>query len=89
MFIKVAVLKNFVNITRKHMCRSFFDKVTGLQNCNFIKKSLQHRCFPVKFAKFLRTPFFTEHLRWLLSDSLRFPACNFTKKKDSGKHGFL
>ena len=22
--------------------------------------------FPVNFAKFLRTPFFTEHLRWLL-----------------------
>ena len=24
------------------------------------------RCFPVSFAKFLGTPFFTEHLRWLL-----------------------
>ena len=23
--------------------------------CNFIKKKLQHRCFPVKFAKILRT----------------------------------
>ena len=23
-------------------------------------------CFPVKFAKSLRTPFFTENLRWLL-----------------------
>ena len=33
---------------------------------NFIKKRLQHRCFPVKFAKFLRTSIFTEHLRWLL-----------------------
>ena len=31
--------------------------------------SLQHRRFPVKFAKFLRTPFFTEHLRWLLLNS--------------------
>ena len=31
-----------------------------------LKKSLWHRCFPVNFAKFLRTPFFTEHLRWLL-----------------------
>ena len=28
----------------------------------------EFRCFPVKFAKFLRTPFFTEHLRWLLLD---------------------
>ena len=33
---------------------------------NFIKKRLQHRCFPVKLAKFLRTPFLKEHLRWLL-----------------------
>ena len=31
----------------------------------FIKR-LWHKCFPVNFAKFLRTPFFTEHLRWLL-----------------------
>ena len=23
-------------------------------------------CFPMNFAKFLRTPFFTEHLWWLL-----------------------
>ena len=34
--------------------------------CFFIKKRLQHRCFPVKFAKSLTTPFFTENLRWLL-----------------------
>ena len=38
----------------------------GLKACNYIKKRLQHRCFPVKFPKFLRTPFFTEQLRWLL-----------------------
>ena len=30
------------------------------------KKSLWHRCFPVNFGKFLRTPFFIEHLWWLL-----------------------
>ena len=27
-----------------------------MRPCNFIKKRLQHRCFRVKFAKFLRTP---------------------------------
>ena len=48
-----------------------------LQACNFIKKRLWrpatllkkglcHRCFPVNFEKFLKTPFFTEHLQWLL-----------------------
>ena len=37
------------------------------------KKRLWHRCFPVNFAKFLRTPFFTEHLRWLLPAILQCP----------------
>ena len=42
-----------------------FNKVAALNARNFIKKTLQHRCFPVNIAKFLRTPFFTEHL-WCL-----------------------
>ena len=29
------------------------------------KKRLRHRWFPVNFARFRRTPFFTEHLRGL------------------------
>ena len=29
-------------------------------------KILQHRCFPADFAKLLRTPLFTEQLRWLI-----------------------
>ena len=41
------------------MLESLFNKVTGFQASNFIKKRLQHRCFPVKLVKFLRTPFFT------------------------------
>ena len=32
----------------------------------FIKKRLWHRCFPVNFAQFLRTPFTIKHLWWLL-----------------------
>ena len=31
-----------------------------------IKKRLWYMCFPVNFAKFLRTPFHIEHLWWLL-----------------------
>ena len=39
----------------RHLCENlFFDR---LQACNFIKKRLPHRCFPVNFSKFLRTPF--------------------------------
>ena len=26
------------------------------RDCNFIRKKLQHRCFPVKFAEVLRIP---------------------------------
>ena len=42
--------------------QSVFNKVAGLQAYNFVKKRLQHRCYLAKFAKFLRTLFFTEHL---------------------------
>ena len=31
-----------------------------------LKRRLWHRCFPVISVKFLRTPFFIEHLWWLL-----------------------
>ena len=39
------------------MLESLFNKVAGLKSCNSVKKRPQHRCFPVKFAKFLRTSF--------------------------------
>ena len=69
MFFKIDVLKNFAMFVGKHLCWSFFfNNVAGPQGCNFIKKRLRHRCFPVNVAKFLRTRFFTEHLRWLLQD---------------------
>ena len=35
---------------------SVFNKVAGLRAYNFIAKKLQHRCFPVKFAKIFRIP---------------------------------
>ena len=50
------------------MLESVFNKVAGLQACNFIKKRLQHRCFPVKFVKFLRTPFSHNTSRGCLLD---------------------
>ena len=31
-----------------------FNKVAGLKANDCIKKKIQHRCFPAKFAKFLR-----------------------------------
>ena len=48
----------------------FFNKVAGLQVPSFMKKRLQHRCFPENITKFLRTPIFkniSERLRlWVL-----------------------
>ena len=55
------------NICSENFCK-FHSKTTVLeplfakgvvpQDCSFIKRSLQHRCFPVKFATFLRTLFY-------------------------------
>ena len=50
--------KKFRNINRKKpTSESLFNKVAGLKAPNFIKKSLQHKFFPVNIAKFLRTLF--------------------------------
>ena len=51
-----SVLKKFA--TLKNLCRSLF--------LIKFKKRLQHRSFPVNIAKFLKTAFFIEQLRWLL-----------------------
>ena len=73
MFCKKGVPRNFAKFTGKHLCQSpFFNKVAGLRPATLLKKRLWHRCFPVNFAKFLRTPFFTKHLRWLLEMPLTF-----------------
>ena len=56
--VRKGVLRNFVKFTRKHLCHSiFFNKVPGLRPATLLKNRLWHRCFPVNFAKFLRTPF--------------------------------
>ena len=51
------------------MLESLCNKVAGLHAWNFIKKKLQHRCFPINTANFLGIPFSIEHLRWLLLSS--------------------
>ena len=56
MFFKTGVLENFAHFTAKYLCWSLF----LIKLIQFIKKRLQHRCFPVKFQKFLKATFFTE-----------------------------
>ena len=55
----LGLKENFAKFIGKHLwCQSlFFNKVARL-GLNFIKKETWHRCFPVNFAKFLRTPFY-------------------------------
>ena len=56
--LRKGVLRNFAKLTGKYKCQSpFFNKVAGLRPATLSKKRLWHRCFPVNFAKFLRTPF--------------------------------
>ena len=62
-FMQKSVLRNFVKITGKRLCQGlFFNKVAGLRPAQLRKKRHLHSCFPLNFAKFLRTPFFTEHV---------------------------
>ena len=52
-FFKIGVLRNFAKFTGKHLFQSiFFNKVADPRS------ELRQRCFPVNFAKFLRTLFF-------------------------------
>ena len=65
--MKKGVLRNFAKFTGKLLCQSlFFNKVAGLMPATLLKKRLWHRCFPVNFVKFLRTPFLQNTSRRLL-----------------------
>ena len=81
---------------------SLFNNVAGLEFCNFIKKSLQQRCFPVNIAKHLRTPFFfyvgflsrtfTNHRAagegggYFINSSLPFPPASQTLRYQPGDY---
>ena len=69
MFYKKGVLKYFVKITGKYLCRGLFlNKVSGL---------LRHR-FSYQFCKNFKNTFFIEDLGWLLLS-------NVTKLKEKKK----
>ena len=66
-FCKKDVLKNLAKFTGKiTVPEAFFNKAESLQPATLLKRRLWYKCFLLNFAKFLRTPFFTKHLRWLL-----------------------
>ena len=74
MFFKIIVLKKFTNLTGKHMCRSLPSELQ-------LKKRLQHKFFPAKFAKLLRTHCFTEHLQWRFLTASDFQPAALLKKR--------
>ena len=54
--IRKGVLWNFAKFSGKNLCQSlFFNKVTDLRPGTLFTMRLWRRCFPVNFAKFLRT----------------------------------
>ena len=50
--MKNGVLRNFAKFIGKHLCQ-----IQSLRPATLLKKKFWHRCFPVNFAKSLRTPF--------------------------------
>ena len=64
--IKKGVLKNLTKFTGKHLSQSLF--LIKLQA--LLKNRLWHKCFPVNFVKFSRTPFLQNKSVRLLFDSL-------------------
>ena len=63
MFFKIAVLE-ILQIAQGNICvRVFFNRVTGLQVGNFLKK---RQVFSCEICEIFTNIFFTEHLRWLL-----------------------
>ena len=64
-FCRKGILRNFAKFTGKHLYQNLFvNKVVGC--ATLLKKRLLQWCFSINFAKFLRTPFLTEHLLWLI-----------------------
>ena len=66
MFFKLGVLKSFADFKGKHLCAGVRTSAT------LLKRDSIH----TGFAKFLRTHFSTEHLRWLLLKSKKFSTFN-------------
>ena len=62
-----SAIRNAAKFTGKHPYQSlFFNKVAGLRPATLVKKRLRRRCFPVNFAKFIRTPILKNICKQLL-----------------------
>ena len=89
-FVRIGVLRNFVELTVKHLCQSLlFNKVAG-QACKFIKKeTLVHVSF-CEFCEIYKNTLFTEHI-WgdcfsitAVKMTIFFPLNKIKYEKDGG-----
>ena len=89
-----VVFKNLAIFIGKHLRWSdFFNENASLQSCNFIKKRLQHRRFPVNIANSLRTtvlknicePLFKRFPAWINNIASNIWSGHFLKKKKKSK----
>ena len=67
--VKRDAPKNFAYFTGKHLCRSLFLIILQLK---LYLKETPAECFPVKFEKFLRTPFLKNNCQTTAFDSTVF-----------------
>ena len=66
-FFKTFTSRNLKAVVRSCSVEEVFQEILPNSDpATLLNKRLWHRCFPVNFAKFLGTLFFTEHLRWVL-----------------------
>ena len=66
--LRKGVFKNFANFTGKQLCGSLFLWSYKLPTRKVFKNRLQHKCFPVKFERLLRTAILKNICKRLLLD---------------------
>ena len=62
-FLKIVVLKNFANISEKHLCCSFFCKKLQAFRCASLLKEAPTQVFPREVYDIFKNTLFTESLR--------------------------
>ena len=73
--LQKCILTEFIKFTGKHQCMSFlFNKIADWRSATLLNKKLLNNCFPVSFAKFLRTPIYRNFYKRLL---LKGQTCKF------------
>ena len=73
--IETGFFRRFAKFTGKHLNWSLFSKKIGdwmLEAYRFVINRLQHSCFSVNFAKFLKTSCIVEYLRTVTSERCAF-----------------